>query len=138
MDSSLVLAKLPGWLRPHLAAIEDTCRAGFVFAYWPSRENPLSLHAFHKAHGAMDTYSATSTEDAVAARFRLEDLETARPQPLWYAAGTVTDVVAELMRLPPHGSKGAPRLALSVPSELWVPSIAQSSSSVIRQSWRMF
>lgn len=114
--------RLPDWLSPHIAAIEDSKRAGFRFLYLPSLANLSTLQGIHKAHGAMDVYSATAASDAVAARFRLEDLETPRPRPLWHAYGSVTDVVCELMQLPPHGASGAPKLALSTAGELGVPS----------------
>lgn len=113
--------QLPGWLRPHIEAIEDSRRAGFRFLFLPNPENPVMLQAIHNAHGAANFYTACSASDAVAARFRLEDLEDQRPQPLWRAYGSVTDVVTELLQLPPHGSKGAPSLALPVSGELWVP-----------------
>ncbi|TDD39855.1 hypothetical protein [Saccharopolyspora elongata] len=118
------LGALPAWLHLHIRAIEDSKRAGFMFLYLPSLANLSTLQGIFKAHGAMDIYSATSTSDAVAARFRLEDLETDRPRPLWHAHGSVTDVVRELMQLPPHGSKGAPSLALPLPGDLWVPPFA--------------
>ncbi|WP_246868982.1 hypothetical protein [Saccharopolyspora sp. ASAGF58] len=124
MNSSLLLAKLPDWLRPHIEAIEDSRRAGFVFVYLPSLANMSTLQGILKVNGAMDVYSAASTSDAVAARYRLEDLETGRPRPLWHAHGSVTDVVRELMQLPPHGSKGAPSLTLPLPGGLWVPPFA--------------
>ncbi|WP_338601553.1 hypothetical protein [Saccharopolyspora sp. SCSIO 74807] len=116
---------LPEWLRAHIEAIEDSKRAGFMFLYLPSLANLTTLQGVHKTHGAMDVYSASSTSDAVAARFRLEDLEGGRPRPLWQAHGSVTDVVGELMQLPPHGSTGAPNLALPLPGELWVPPFAR-------------
>lgn len=116
---------LPDWLRAHIAAIEDSKRAGFMFRYLPSLATLTTLQGIHKAHGAMDVYSASSTSDAVAARFRLTDLEGRRPRPLWHAHGSVTNVVGELMQLPPHGTTKAPSLALPLPGELWVPQFAR-------------
>lgn len=121
----LPIEHLPEWLRPHIGAIEDSRRAGFGFLYLPSLANLSTLQAVHKAHGAMDVYSASSVSDAVAARFRLDDLESRRPQPLWHMCGSVSDVVTELLRLPSHGSSGAPSVARALLSELWIPPLAR-------------
>lgn len=120
-NQELLIGHLPEWLRPHIEAIEDTRRAGFQFLYLPSLANLSTLQAIHKAHGAMDIYSASSVSDTVGARFRLEDLDSGRPQPLWHRYGSVTEVVTELLQLPPHGARGAPRLAGPGLSELWLP-----------------
>ncbi|MGW3471257.1 hypothetical protein ACWDKQ_22995 [Saccharopolyspora sp. NPDC000995] len=92
------LAALPVWLRPHIEAIEDTRRAGFVFVYLPNLANMTTLQGILKTSGALNIYGATSTSDAVAVRFRLDELETQRPRPLWHTHGSVTDVVRELMQ----------------------------------------
>ncbi|MEV0049785.1 hypothetical protein AB0H34_04715 [Saccharopolyspora shandongensis] len=110
------------WLRPHLGAVEASVRAGFRFSYLPTLDGVLAVQGFRVLDGAMDMYLARSAFDALAARIRVDDLEFhASPSPLWHARGAVADVVMELLGLPPHGSPGAPVLALSRPSELWVP-----------------
>lgn len=116
---------VPDWLHPHIQAVEDTRRAGFAFLYLPNLANMSTFQGFREAHGAMDVYSATAASDAVAARYRREDLDCDRPRPLWTAHGSVTDVVTELLQLPPHGSPGAPSLALALPGDLWVPPMAR-------------
>jgi len=113
---------LPDWLRPHIESIKESRRAGFSFLYLPNLKNIAAIQGFRQAHGAMDVYSAASVSDAVAARYRLDDLDRNRPCPLWTAHGSVSDVVTELLRLPPHGSPGAPSLALALPGDLSLPS----------------
>ncbi|SDY70368.1 hypothetical protein SAMN05216215_103310 [Saccharopolyspora shandongensis] len=123
-NTFLELGMLPAWLEQHIQAIEDTCRAGYRFLYLPNLENLTMLQAFHSAHGATDWYCAGSATEAIGSRFVLD---FGRPRQLWQACGSVTDVIGELLQLPPHGSPGAPSLALSGPSDLWVPPLARST-----------
>ncbi|PKW13700.1 hypothetical protein A8926_1252 [Saccharopolyspora spinosa] len=69
----------------------------------------------------MDMFMASAADDAIAARFRIEDLELGSPPAVWHRHGPVADVVPALLELPPHNSPGAPRLARSPVSELWLP-----------------
>lgn len=105
---------------PHLAAIRASVRAGFRFRHLPSRDEVLAVHGFRASHGAMDTYVAHDRHDATAARYRLGDLDQGSPKPLWERHGSVADVVAELLGLPPHGTRGAPGHTASA-SALWLP-----------------
>ena len=121
----------PGNLDPaHQAAIEAvqaSVRAGFRFRYLPTIDNIVALQGIRISSGAMDMYLAQAPGDAIAARFRIDDLEQGRtPQALWHRRGAVTDVVFGLLELPPHGSPGAPTLARLRPSDLWVPGDALS------------
>lgn len=110
------------WLWPHLRAVEASVRAGFRFSHLPDVDNLLAVQGFRVHHGAMDMFLARSAFDALAARVRVEDLDFHwSPPPLWHARGAVADVVTELLELPPHGSPGAPTLAGSRPSDLWIP-----------------
>ncbi|MEV5543943.1 hypothetical protein AB0L13_44755 [Saccharopolyspora shandongensis] len=123
-NTILELCTLPAWLEQHIQAIEDTRRAGYRFVYLPNLESLTMLQAFHPSHGATDWYCAASATEAIGARFVID---FGRPRQLWQACGSVTDVIGELLQLPPHGSPGAPSLALSGPSDLWVPSLARST-----------
>lgn len=67
----------------------------------------------------MDMFRASSADDALAARFRVEDLESSSPQAVWHRYGPVAEAVRALLELPPHGSPGAPSLARS--RSLWLP-----------------
>lgn len=110
------------WLRPHFGALEASVRAGFRFTYLPALDDVLAVQGIRVQDGAMDMYLAQSAFDALAARVRIDDLEFhTSPSPLWHARGAVADVVMELLALPPHGSPGAPSLARTRPSELWIP-----------------
>ncbi|MCX2733299.1 hypothetical protein OOZ19_23905 [Saccharopolyspora sp. NFXS83] len=105
---------------PHLAAIRASVCAGFRFQHLPSRDEVLAVYGFRASHGAMDTYVAHDRHDATAARYRLDDLDHGSPRPPWERHGNVADVVAELLELPPHGTRGAPGRTGST-SELWLP-----------------
>ncbi|GDY33965.1 hypothetical protein [Gandjariella thermophila] len=108
-------------LTPHLDAIRSSVAAGFSFWHLPAPRNVLGIYGFHSAHGAMDIYLARAANDALAARYRLDDLERPNPPVLWHQRGVVADVVRALLDLPPHGTPGAPTLIHLPPSELWTP-----------------
>lgn len=111
------------WLRPHLEAVRASVRAGFQFRHLPSPGNLLAVQGFRVRSGAMDMFLARSADDALAARFRLADLDGGGPPALWHQHGAVADVVSALVELPAHGTAGAPRLARARTSELWIPSL---------------
>lgn len=111
---------------PHIDAIRASVRAGFRFHHLPG---PTALRSadveaicgFRAAFGAMDTYVVRGMDDAVAARYRLDDLDQPCPPTLWHLRGTTVEVVRAVLALPPHGTPGAPSLAIARPSELWTP-----------------
>jgi hypothetical protein len=107
------------WLVPHLDALQASVRAGFRFLHLPRFDNVLVVQGFRVGCGAMDMFRASSAEEAIAARFRVEDLETGSPPALWHLYGPVADVVYALLELPLHGTPGAPALARS--RALWIP-----------------
>ncbi|WP_235883520.1 hypothetical protein [Saccharopolyspora elongata] len=107
------------WLVPHLDALRASVLAGFRFLHLPRFDDVLVLQGLRIAHGAMDMFRASSADDALAARFRVEDLESSSPQAVWHRYGPVAEAVRALLELPPHGSPGAPSLARS--RSLWLP-----------------
>ena len=108
-------------LRPHLDAIQASMRAGFRFRHLPGFDNVLAVQGFRVACGAMDVYLARAPDDSLAARFRIDDLEFGSPPALWHRHGAVADVVTALLELPAHGTPGAPNMARSPATDLWVP-----------------
>ena len=92
----------------HLGVIAATVRAGFRFRYLPSLANVEAVQGFRVRDGAMDVYLVRAEDDALAARFRVEDLEEPTPQAIWHRRGSVADAVSELLGLPAHGMPGAP------------------------------
>lgn len=108
-------------LRPHLAAVGASMRAGFRFRHLPSTADIRALQGFRMHRGALDVYLVHAPDEAIAARFRLEDMERPAPQPLWHERGAVADVVTALLALPDHGASGAPARTRHSPSCLWVP-----------------
>ncbi len=121
-----LVSEAEGLFRPHLEAIRASVRAGFRFLHLPDPSKVLAVQGFRVAHGAMDVYLTRSTDDALAARFRLEDLEYGSPPALWHRHGAVAGVVTALLKLPAHGTPGAPSLARSSAADLWIPGSALS------------
>ncbi|MGP4019077.1 hypothetical protein [Saccharopolyspora sp. 5N708] len=113
------------WLRPHLDALRASVQAGFRFLHLPRFDDVLAVQGLRVSHGAMDMFRARSADDALAARFRIEDLERGSPPAVWHRYGSVADVVMELLGLPPHGAANAPSLARAR-LDLWVPGDALS------------
>lgn len=95
----------------HLAAIRASVHEGFRFRYLPTgRDDELVLQGFRVENGVMDTFLAHAADDAVAARYRLSDLELPDPPALWRRDGPVDEVVQALLALPAHGARGSPVL----------------------------
>lgn len=104
-----------------IAAIERARDLGFRFLHLRDKRGDLNgLYAEHWRFGAVDIFAVVDQRDAVVARYRTEDYECTR-DPIWQVTGTVADVIAELLALPPHGSPGAPTRALRTSSSLWTP-----------------
>ncbi|QUG99463.1 hypothetical protein HUO13_00380 [Saccharopolyspora erythraea] len=108
-------------LDPHLEAVRASVRAGFRFRHLPDADDVHALQGFRVLSGAMDVYLARAADDALAARYRLEDLQSPSPAALWHRQGTVAEVVTALLELPEHGTPKAPKLAHARPEGLWVP-----------------
>lgn len=104
----------------HLGVIAATVRAGFRFRYLPSLAEIVAVQGFRVRGGAMDVYLVRAEDDALAARFRVEDLEDPTPQAIWHRRGSVADVVAELLELPAHGTPGAPVAPLRCREVGWI------------------
>lgn len=109
------------WLRPHIEALETSVRHGFRFQHLPNTGDIAEVLGIRVQHDTIDVFRARSAEDALAARFRVDDLEHGTPTALWHHRGTVADVIAELLALPPHGTHGTPRLATVRAPDLWLP-----------------
>ncbi|SFP82690.1 hypothetical protein SAMN05421810_103536 [Amycolatopsis arida] len=105
----------------HLAAIARTCQRGFRFVHLRRNGEVAAIHGQRWRAGAVDTYLVLGPDEAVGARYRAEDYGMAGRAPLWQTTGSVADVIAELLALPPHGAPGAPRLAVRPASALWIP-----------------
>ncbi|GAA4840249.1 hypothetical protein GCM10025787_21350 [Saccharopolyspora rosea] len=96
-------------------------RRGFRFRHLPSTGDIAEVQGFRVEHGAIDIFRARSADDALGARFRVEDLERGSSAALWHRCGPVADVVTELLALPPHDTGGAPGLAAVRAPDLWLP-----------------
>jgi hypothetical protein len=92
---------------PHLAALVRCVEEGFKF-----REITDGLHGFRVRAGAFEIVLIRDMASALAARYRMSELDNPGPaSALWSADGAVADVVAMLLSLPSHGERGAPSLA---------------------------
>ncbi|GAB2658155.1 hypothetical protein GCM10027271_16020 [Saccharopolyspora gloriosae] len=105
----------------HLAAIRASVRAGFRFRHLPTgQEDEFVLQGFRVENGVMDTYLTYAADDAVAARYRVSDLELPDPPALWRRDGPVDEVVLALLALPAHGARGSP-MAAGFPVHFGIP-----------------
>lgn len=96
----------------HLEAIRASVRAGFRFRHLPTgQEDEFVLQGFRVENGVMDTFLTYAADDAVAARYRVSDLELPDPPALWRRDGPVDEVVLALLALPAHGARGSPAAA---------------------------
>jgi hypothetical protein len=92
---------------PHLAALSRCVEEGFRF-----REIPDGLHGFRIRAQAIEVLLIRDVSEALAARYRMADLDNpGQVAALWSAGGSVAAVVAGLLSLPNHGDRGAPSLA---------------------------
>jgi len=91
---------------PHLAALQRCVDAGFTF-----RELPAGISGSRTRSGAIDVLLVRSYDQALAARYRLNELEYPRAQALWSLDGSVVGVVTDLLALPFHDERGAQSLA---------------------------
>jgi hypothetical protein len=92
---------------PHLAALARCVEEGFRF-----REIADGLHGSRIREQAIEVLLIRDVSEALAARYRMADLDNSGPvAALWSAGGSVADVVAGLLSLPRHGERGAPSLA---------------------------
>ncbi|MPZ66232.1 MAG: hypothetical protein GEU83_12185 [Pseudonocardiaceae bacterium] len=114
--------------RPHIDAIGRSMEAGFRFLHLRSDDGLVvaAIYAERWRDGALDTYTALGMTEAMAARYPAPggpaDVD---PHPLWHASGSVQEVVTDLLALPRHGERGAPRKRLQAPSNLWLPPSAR-------------
>lgn len=107
---------------PHLAAIQRSMTAGFQFLHLRDSEGqPVAIHAERRHGEVVETYTVQTTTEAIAARYRTEDYPGG--DPLWEEHGTVEQVIAALLALPPHGAPGAPTTTRRTSSSLWLPGI---------------
>lgn len=105
----------------HLAAIRASVHAGFRFRHLPAgRDDEFVLQGFRVENGVMDTFLTYAADDAVAARYRVADLELPDPPALWRRDGPVDEVVLALLALPAHGARGSP-MAGGFPVHFGVP-----------------
>lgn len=106
---------------PHIAAIRRSIDAGFTFLHLPEYPGgPVgAIHAERRIVGAVETYTLRDMTEAIAARYRAEDYPHGHP--VWQLAGTVADVISELLALPGHGTPAAPNRTTRPSSSLWLP-----------------
>ncbi|OLT47585.1 hypothetical protein BJF85_15605 [Saccharomonospora sp. CUA-673] len=106
---------------PHLEAIKRSAEAGFRFLHVREAAGGAvtAIHAERKHRGVVETFLLQDVSDAVAARFRSEDYPSG--DPVWQEHGTVADVIAALLSLPPPGAPGAPTRKRRVSRSLWMP-----------------
>jgi hypothetical protein len=100
--------------RPHVDAMRRAYDAGFRAAEMAA----VVIHAWRQHDGVIDAYTAIGWNEASAARYRAEDYPHGHV--LWEKVGTVVEVITELLALPRHGERGAPRLTHRAGSGLWV------------------
>lgn len=104
---------------PHLKALARCVEDGFRFLHMPTDGQVVAIHAERRSvRGVAETIIFRHWTNAVAARTRLEDYPDGHP--LWQAQGSVAEVIGKLLELPPHGTPGAPVVALKA-SALWRP-----------------
>jgi hypothetical protein len=92
---------------PHLAALGRCVDEGFRF-----HSITDGLHGYRIRAQAIEVLLVRDASEALAARYRMADLDDPGPvAALWSAGGSVAAVVAGLLSLPKHGDRGAPSLA---------------------------
>lgn len=109
----------------HIAAIARSKTAGFRFLHVRDGGSVVAIHAERWCSGVVDTYVVWSQNDAAAGRYRREDYGRPGTGPLWYRAGSVVDVVTDLVELPEHGAAGAPNHATRRHGDFWLPASAR-------------
>lgn len=107
---------------PHIAALERAVETGFRFTSLAD-ERGSTITALYAERwcreNVVETIAVRGMEEAIAARMRVADYP--RGDPLWQHLGTVAEVVAELLALPAHGTRGAPTVTRPRSSSLWFP-----------------
>ncbi|MBB5154935.1 hypothetical protein [Saccharopolyspora phatthalungensis] len=106
---------------PHIAALQRAVEAGFKFMHLRDGHGELAaIYAERRCgYGVVENITLRGMDEAVAARFRVEDYP--HGDPLWREHGTVEEVITAVLELPPHGSPGAPNSTHRRGSGLWVP-----------------
>ncbi|MGW5643695.1 hypothetical protein [Saccharopolyspora sp. NPDC003762] len=102
-------------MRPHLAALEASRRAGFRFVYRSHAGDMFAVQGIRVdgRYGVLDLLEVRSPLEALAARVRIEDLDFFSPTTrLWEKQGAVADVVMELLGLDPPVPETARDVAL--------------------------
>jgi hypothetical protein len=106
---------------PHIAAIRRSMDAGFQFLHLPDTDGQdlAAIYAERTRGGVVETYSVRSMDEAIAARFRVDDYPDG--DPLWQRHGTVEEVVTALLEPAPPSAPEAPNRSHPRPSRLWLP-----------------
>lgn len=106
---------------PHIAAIRQSADAGFQFLHLraPDGRQIAAINAERVRGGVVETYTIQAMDEAIAARFRVDDYPNG--DPLWQQHGTVEEVITALLGLPPPSAPGAPNRTHRRPSGLWLP-----------------
>ncbi|MQA09963.1 MAG: hypothetical protein GEU98_15695 [Pseudonocardiaceae bacterium] len=104
------------------AALEQARRLGFRFTCLSDDYGITALCGERpRVGGAIDMCMITDIHEALAMRFRLDNHGRTDGGPVWKRRGTVAEVIADLLALPPPGAPGAPTRELRPPSDLWLP-----------------
>ncbi|GAB3494584.1 hypothetical protein [Amycolatopsis cihanbeyliensis] len=103
---------------PHIAALVRSMDEGFRFLHLRDGAEVTAIHAERWRHGAVDAFTVREPEMAFGLRLRTEDYP--HGDPLWQRCGSVAEVVAGLLELPPHGGPGAPTRTAG--ARMWLPS----------------
>ncbi len=101
-----------------LDRVRDLCRAGFGCLPLYDDEGQMdAVQATRLRAGHIETVLIWGEHDALAARCRNDEHAAV----VWHRAGTTADVIAALLDLPAPGTRHAPALARTSPTDLWLP-----------------
>jgi hypothetical protein len=98
--------------------VRDLSRAGFgCLPHHDQDGQMIAVHAAPARAGHIETVLIWGEHDALAARCRDDDNAAV----VWQQTGTTADVITALLDLPAPGTRSAPALARTKPTELWLP-----------------
>ncbi len=101
-----------------LDRVRDLSRAGFgCLPHHDEAGRMIAVQATRVRAGHIETVLIWGEHDALAARCRDDDHAAV----VWQQAGATAAVITALLELPVPGTRYAPALARTAPTELWLP-----------------
>ncbi|MQA16624.1 MAG: hypothetical protein GEV09_21575 [Pseudonocardiaceae bacterium] len=105
-------------MREALDRVRDLRRAGFgCLPHYDEHGEMVAVQAVRVRAGHIETVLIWGEHDALAARCRDDD----HAEVVWHQAGATADAIAALLDLPGPGTRHAPALARTAPTDLWLP-----------------